>query len=126
MKLIRIIGILVFLLFIVGSASACNSGYCNNNYYSLDLVKSANPATYDHVGQVIEYTYTVTNKGSAITGTITITDNKIPGMIRIDDDLEKNAQVTRKANYVITPDDLDRGYVTNTATATTIVSGKTI
>ncbi|MGV8076112.1 MAG: DUF7507 domain-containing protein [Methanosarcina sp.] len=122
MKTIRIIGVLVFLLLMVGSASACNSGYCNNNYYSLDLVKSANPATYDHVGQVIEYTYTVTNKGSAITGTITITDNKIPGMIiSINDDLARNAQVTRKANYVVTQDDLNKGYVINTATATTTV-----
>ena len=127
MKKVHIIGALVFLLLTIGSASACDSGWCNSNYYSLDLVKSANPATYDHVGQVIEYTYTVTNKGSAITGTITITDNKMPGMIiSIDDDLAKNAQVIRKASYVITQEDLDRGSVINIASVSTKIGSKTI
>ncbi len=129
MKILRIVGVLVFLFFMLGSASACNDNcYYNNVKYSLDLQKSANTSTYDHAGQVIEYTYTVTNKGEAtIKGTISITDNKIPGLvILIDDDLAKGASVTRTATYVIKSDDLLRYSVFNTATATTKVGRTTI
>lgn len=129
MKVLRIVGVLVFLLFIVDSASAC-SDYCYYNHfkYSLDLQKSANTSTYNHAGQVIEYTYTVKNTGSStITGTIEIKDDKIPGMvIKIDDDLAKGASVTRTATYVIKSYDLSRTSVLNTATATTKVGRTTI
>jgi uncharacterized repeat protein (TIGR01451 family) len=135
MKALRIVGVLVFLLFMLGSASACNDNcYYNNVKYSLDLQKSANTSTYDHAGQVIEYTYTVKNTGintrtqkATITGTIEIRDDKIPDMvIKIDDDLEVGASVTRTATYVIKSDDLRRYSVLNTATATTKVGSTTI
>lgn len=129
MKVLQIVGALIFLLFTLGSASAC-SDYCyyNNFKYSLDLQKSASTSTYDHAGQVIEYTYTVKNTGSStITGTIEIKDNKIPGMvIKIGDDLAKGASVTRTATYVITSNDLSTTSVLNTATATTKVGSTTI
>ncbi len=123
MKIIRIIVVLVLLLFMVGSASACESGYYGGGYkgaYSISLDKSADSATYDHEGQVIKYTYTVKNTGrNTITENIQITDNKIPDIITITEDLAPQATVTRTANYIIKPRDMNAGYVTNTATATT-------
>jgi len=44
----------------------------------LSLSKTANPKTYTQVGQVIDYTYVLTNNGNvALTGPFTVTDNKL-------------------------------------------------
>ena len=45
---------------------------------ALTLVKSATPLSYNQVGQVITYTYTVTNTGNVtVLGQISVTDDKV-------------------------------------------------
>jgi uncharacterized repeat protein (TIGR01451 family) len=44
---------------------------------SLTLVKVADTATYDHVGQVINYTYTLQNSGNVTLGQSTVSDDNI-------------------------------------------------
>ena len=45
---------------------------------ALTLVKSASPTSYSQVGQVITYTYTITNTGNVtVLGQITVTDDKV-------------------------------------------------
>ena len=99
----------------------------------LIIAKSAttnNPtdsSTYNAVGQIITYTYTVTNPGTKdISGPITIADNKITsGPITISptglspgDNVTGPTPPDTPANYTITQDDLNKGLVTNSATAT--------
>ncbi|MFZ2497664.1 DUF7507 domain-containing protein [Methanosarcina sp.] len=112
MKTIHIIGVLVFLLLMVGSASAC----------SMSLTKSVSPTTYFYVGQTITYTYKVTCTAGPVYGPIILDDNKIyPASISLTDRpnnrLKTNDVVYGTASYTITQDDLDRGTVTNKATA---------
>ena len=85
---------------------------------ALALVKLANPATYSAVGQVINYSYILTNTGNVtLTGPFTVTDDKAtvtcpPG------NLAPGASRTCTASYTITQADLDAGSVTNVASAT--------
>src|SRR5207248_2011690 len=44
---------------------------------ALSLAKSATPGTYDHVGQLIGYSYLVTNTGNVtLAGPVTVSDDK--------------------------------------------------
>jgi uncharacterized repeat protein (TIGR01451 family) len=92
---------------------------------ALSLVKSASPPTYDHVGQVIAYSYLVTNTGNvSLAGPVTVGDNKVtvtcPPLSSVgnnDSSLDPGESVTCTASYSITQADLNSGSVTNIATA---------
>ncbi len=83
----------------------------------INLTKVASPTTYDHVGEVITYTYTILNAGTVtLAGPFTVTDDKAtvtcpPG------GLAPLATMDCTATYTITQADLDNGSVTNTAVA---------
>ena len=83
----------------------------------LDLVKSADPATYDHVGQAISYSYLLTNTGNVtLSGSFTVTDNKATVTCPDTASLAHGVSITCTATYTITQPDLNNGSVTNTAT----------
>ena len=90
---------------------------------SLSLIKTATPPGYDHVGQVITYTYQIKNIGSANLG---------PAQFMISDSglgaapfncgaanttLAPNATVSCSASYTITQADLNAATVSTNATA---------
>lgn len=92
----------------------------------LVLVKTAMPTAYDSVGDVINYSFEVTNIGNvAISGPITIdddlaTDEACPAVTTVgngDNLLDVAETIVCTASYTITQADLDAGSVTNTATA---------
>ena len=93
--------------------------------------------TFSQVGQVINYSYAVTNTGNMVlTGTLpqpanvtlSVADNKttvscpafgpLAGTSPVIFGLATNATLTCTASYTITQADIDAGSVTNTATAT--------
>ena len=83
------------------------------------LAKTATPATYDAVGDVISYSYVVTNTGNVtLTGPVTVADDKAHRRpARPPASLAPGASMTCTATYTITQADLDAGSVTNTAQA---------
>ena len=92
---------------------------------TLSLDKSALPATYDSVGDVIAYSYLVTNTGNVrLAGPVTVADDKAtvvcPNVNTVgnnDGFLDPAESVTCTASYSITQADLNAGSVTNTAKA---------
>jgi uncharacterized repeat protein (TIGR01451 family) len=88
---------------------------------SLDLSITASPETYDTLGQIITYTYTLGNSGSNnLNYPYSISDDTVA---TIDcsgaaSPLTPGASTTCTGTYAITQFDLDHGSLTNTATAT--------
>ena len=84
---------------------------------TLALTKTGAPATYGTVGQVITYTYIVTNTGNVtLHGPFTVTDDKLSVTCPATASLVPGS-VTCTAAYTIAQGDLDAGLVTNHATA---------
>ena len=87
---------------------------------ALSLVKTATPATYSTVGQVITYSYVIKNTGNVtLTGTFSVNDDKATVTVTqpADGALSPNETCSATATYTITQADLDGGSVKNTATA---------
>jgi hypothetical protein len=93
---------------------------------SLSLVKTATPATYDAVGDVIAYAYLVSNSGNvSLDGPVTVSDDKatvtcpaVNTVGNLDDRLDPGEAITCTATYIVTQADLDAGSLTNIASAT--------
>lgn len=91
----------------------------------LGLDKNSTATTYDSVGDVLPYTYLVTNTGTVtVTAPITVSDDRIVAPATVScpalppGGLAPNASITCTASYAVTQADLNSGSVTNTATAT--------
>ena len=83
----------------------------------LRLDKTATPATYDAVGDVIAYSYVVTNTGNVtLAGPFTVNDDKATGDLPGTAMLAPARRSPARRRYTITQADLDAGSVTNTAT----------
>jgi uncharacterized repeat protein (TIGR01451 family) len=91
---------------------------------AISLVKTAGASTYDAVGQVVTYTYVITNTGnvSLTSAQYTVTDNLLNGGAAFDcgapQALAVGATITCTDTYTVTASDLSKGSVTNLATAT--------
>jgi uncharacterized repeat protein (TIGR01451 family) len=92
---------------------------------ALSIVKSSTATSFDNLGEVVPYSFLVTNSGNAtFTRLINVTDDKI-GTIACwspsagDLTFSPSETHTCTANYIVTQADLDRGFVTNQASAAT-------
>ncbi|HXI11176.1 MAG TPA: hypothetical protein VNM92_00825 [Thermoanaerobaculia bacterium] len=92
----------------------------------LTLVKNVTQTFFTNAGDSLNYSYTVTNSGSApLAGPVTVADNKVavtcPSVTTVgdfDNFLEINEILTCNATYIITAGDVAATSVTNTASAT--------
>src|SRR5262249_22000699 len=79
---------------------------------SLSLTKSANPTTYTTAGDVITYTYTVTNTGGFLTVfNLVVNDNKVATVTCQDTILNAGQSTTCSGSYTITAADVTAGFV---------------
>ena len=68
------------------------------------------PATYDEVGDVLTYTYEVTNTGNVtMAAPVTVTDDRATVDLPADDAAARRDSITCTATYTITQADLDAG-----------------
>ena len=81
----------------------------------IKLVKSAFPAEYSAAGDIITYTYAVTNTGNVTLHDVTLTDDKLGTIICPATTLAPGESTTCQATHVTTAADLDAGHITNTA-----------
>src|SRR6185312_15684032 len=110
-----------------GAAQACASeDVPGTQSPALILVKSATPATYDSVGDVISYSYLVSNSGNVrLAGPVTIADDKstdeacpnVNTVGNLDAFLDPGESITCTASFTISQADINAGSVTNKATA---------
>lgn len=82
-----------------------------------NIIKSSNTGTYDLPGQLINYTYRITNNGNTTLNNIVVTDD-ILGDVGIIPSLNPNAFFDLSKLYMVTQDDLDQNrIITNIGTA---------
>ena len=87
---------------------------------AIRIVKTADPKTYSEAGDVITYTFEVTNTGNVTLSNVSVTD-PLPGLATIipaSVTLNPGDSETFTATYTITLADMNAGKVDNTATAT--------
>ncbi|GAP40069.1 DUF7507 domain-containing protein [Flexilinea flocculi] len=88
---------------------------------ALTMSKNVTETSYSNVGTVIHYAYTVKNTGNvSVTGPITISDNMINGGSSFtcsNNNLAVGGSISCNAIYLVNQTDLDKGSVTNTASA---------
>lgn len=95
---------------------------------ALTIEKNASPSTYDSVGDVIDYTFTVRN-----TGNVTVfepfavfDDRALNESCPATTSLAPGAAIECTGSYVINQNDLDNGSVTNQAYATAQFGGNVV
>jgi uncharacterized repeat protein (TIGR01451 family) len=86
----------------------------------ISVVKSASPSTFNRAGQIITYSFLVTNTGNVTVSAVQVNDTDLPGLSAItcpSGTLAPAADETCTATYSTTQADVDAGSVPNTATA---------
>lgn len=90
----------------------------NRAFPAMTANKQTTTTTYTSVGQVIPYTYVVTNTGNTPIDALTVTDNRIAAVVCPVTTLAVGATTTCTGDYTITQADIDAGTVTNLMSAT--------
>jgi len=100
---------------------------------AMTLLKEPVETSYDAVGDMISYNYTVKNTGNVLISNLSVTDDLISTVTcnvsaigNGDANLDPGEEVVCTGVYEVTQDDLDAGSVTNNASATGDPAGGTL
>jgi uncharacterized repeat protein (TIGR01451 family) len=94
----------------------------------ISLVKSASPSIFSKAGQVITFSFLVTNKANVTLSGVRVNDTDLPGLSAINCPQSSLAPAAREictATYSTTRADVERGGISNTATAQGTAPGST-
>ncbi len=89
----------------------------SNATSSIGLVKSTTSTGYGAAGNVIPYSYAVTDTGTTTLNDIAVNDDHVASVSCPNPSLAPGASETCTGSYTVTQADVDAGSVTNTATA---------
>jgi len=96
----------------------------------LTLEKASANTSFDTVGDVLSYTYTIVNTGNVLVSDVVVSDDKIASVVcdvasigNGDANLDPGETVVCTADYSVTQADLDAGEVLNNASATATPAG---
>ena len=103
-----------------GADEACdNEDTPGSQSPELDIVKTDGGATYDEVGDVIQYSITATNTGNVTLHDVVVTDPNAVNLVCVPAlpvaDLAPGDDIVCTAKHVVTQEDLDNGRYLNTA-----------
>jgi len=86
---------------------------------ALKMEKEVDPKVYFAVGDVLDYDFTVTNTGNVdIAGPITVKDDMFGSSQINSNGLAPGQSITKGASYTVSPEDINNGFVVNSAFAT--------
>ena len=106
---------------VTGTAGSITTGDTDDatvDVAALTLDKQAGVPSGNAAGDTIEYTFVLTNTGSAPLTAVGVSDPKVGAVACPADTLAAGATMTCTATYTLTQADVDAGQVANTATAT--------
>lgn len=88
----------------------------------LELVKSADPDSYNEVGDVIDYRFTAENTGNVTLTGVAVDDPLLGGAVAcVPDTLAPDETATcGPVSYAVTQEDVDKGNIVNNATASAV------
>ncbi len=111
----------VVSLTVTDSDSSNNAATDTDHLNRLTIVKSASPPTYSALGDVITYSYTITNVGTSTLGPpFTVPDDQVIPVCTLPAALAGGASFTCTASHTIVQSDLDTGSITNLVHATAL------
>ena len=84
----------------------------------LEVVKASPTASFDHHGDVIEYTFVIRNVGNVAVANVVLIDSNASEVECENTAIPAGGQIGCTARHVVTQADVDAGSVTNTATVT--------
>jgi hypothetical protein len=85
---------------------------------AISVTKTAVPASFSAVGQVIRYTYLVVNNGTGTLSQVSISDDKVSNASCTNSAVPQGESKTCTGSYTVTAADLAAGHISNTATVT--------
>ncbi|XWL01970.1 SpaA isopeptide-forming pilin-related protein [Macrococcoides goetzii] len=86
---------------------------------NITLDKSSDVNNVTEAGDVINYTFVITNTGTSTLTNVTLTDEKLGGSITLEDTvLAPGESTTISKSYTVTQEDINNGEIINTATTT--------
>jgi predicted outer membrane repeat protein len=107
------------------AGAACDAGavQTSGGPPALTLKDTVSPGSFNAAGQVLTYSYQVSNTGAGPLAGITVTDPAVPGVSCPSATLAAGTSEVCTGSYAITDADLAAGQVTDTATATGTAGG---